>query len=214
MVTVLTVGGLARRGIELFWPLVAGEAGFAHPDAPPTFLTIETAQYYMAHLVRPLVDDEGYFDSVVIERNRLYSQILDNLSKAALVGFPHEGIGERLSEAWVGEPGQLRVYQDVQDCASRFRSFCLEHNLLDFSLQVELYREVLWPLPAYQDYLQRTYRHLIFDNLEEDTPFTCDLLEAWLPELDSAPVDLRLAGRLPQLPGRRSGVRLSTEGSV
>ena len=99
MVTVLTVGGLAQRMVELFWPLVAEEAGFERPDQPPTFLTLETAQYSMAHLVRPLLD-EGYFDSVTIQRNRLYSQILDNLNKAALVGFPYTEIGEHLKTAW------------------------------------------------------------------------------------------------------------------
>ncbi len=56
VVTVLTVGGLAQRMVELFWPLVAEEAGFARLSRPPTFLTLETAQYYMAHLVRPLLD--------------------------------------------------------------------------------------------------------------------------------------------------------------
>jgi len=139
MVTVLTVGGLARRMVELFWPLVAERAGFAHPERPPLFLTLETAQYVMAHLVRPTLD-EGYFDTVTIERNRLYSQIIDNLNKAAVVGFPHTEIGERLGAAALGDPAQLRVYLDAQTCAERFRQHCLDHNLLDFSLQVEVFR--------------------------------------------------------------------------
>ena len=48
-VTVVTVGGLARRMVDLFWPLIADKAGFAQPDQRPTFLTLETAQYFMAH---------------------------------------------------------------------------------------------------------------------------------------------------------------------
>ena len=98
--SILTAGGLARRMVELFWPLAAGPAGFADPDRPPIFLTLETAQYHMARLVRPLRQDEGYFDSVVIDANRLYSQILDNLNKAAVVGFPSSEIGPRLAAAW------------------------------------------------------------------------------------------------------------------
>lgn len=182
---VLTVGGLAQRMVDLFWPLVGGAAGFARPDELPVYLTLETAQYYLAHLLRPLLE-EGLFDSVVIDRNRLYSQVADNLNKAAVVGFPHTEIGARLKAAWVGEPGQLRVYDDVQTAASLFRRFCLEHNLLDFSLQVEVFRQHVWPLAACREHLQRTYRHLIYDNVEEDTPVAHDLLREWLPAFDSA----------------------------
>jgi hypothetical protein len=183
--TVLTVGGLAQRMVELFWPVIGGPGGFAQPNHPPTFLTLETAQYYMARLVRPLLD-KGYFDSVVIDRNRLYSQILDNLNKAAVVGFPYSEIAARLKQAWPGESAQARIYDEAQECALLFRNFCLQHNLLDFSLQYETFVEQVWPLPAARDYLTSRYRHLIADNLEEDTPVAHDLLADWLPDLDSA----------------------------
>ena len=182
---VVTAAGLAKRMVDLFWPLVARDAGFALPMQPPGFLTLESAQYYMAHLVRPLLE-EGYFESITIDRNRLYSQILDNLNKAALVGFPPSQIAERLKNAWSGESSQLRVYDDSQRCADLFRQFCLDNNLLDFSLQVELFRQRLWPSLLCRAYLRDTYRHVIADNLEEDTPFAHDLLAEWLPDFDSA----------------------------
>lgn len=183
-VAVLTVGGLARRLIELFWPLKSDAAGFGHPDRPPVFLTMETAQYYMAHIVRPLLD-AGYFASVTIDRNRLYAQILDNLNKAAAIGFPHTAIAERLDPAWMGNPAQRRVFADAQDCAIRFRAFCLQHNLLDFSLQMDFFWEHLWPDPQIREFLGRTLRHVIYDNVEEDMPRAHDLLRDWQPELDS-----------------------------
>ena len=185
LVTVLTISGLAQRMVDLFWPLAAEQAGFARPDRPPVFLTLETAQYYMAHLVRPLLA-EGYFDSVTIDRNRLYSQILDNLNKAAVVGFPYTEIGQRLTSAWAGSAGQSRVYQDAQECATKFRQYCLAHNLLDFSLQVEVFLQHLWPDPHCRGYLLDNFRHLFVDNLEEEVPITCDLLREWLPHFDSA----------------------------
>lgn len=185
MVDVVTLGGLARRMVDLFWPLIAEKAGFAHPEQPPTFLTLETAQYYMAHLVRPLLE-QGYFDSVVIDRNRLFSQILDNLNKAAVVGFPHTEIGERLKAAWAGDPGQVRIYEDAQSCANRFRDYCLAHNLLDFSLQIEVFLHHLWTEPLCRNYLMEMYRHLIVDNVEEDTPAVHNLLSDWLPNCESA----------------------------
>ena len=184
-VTIFTIGGLAQRMVDLFWPLVAEEAGFAHCDRPPTFLTLETAQYYMSRIVGPLLE-EGYFETVVIDRNRLYSQIVDNLNKAAVVGFSHTEIGYRLGEAWGGEQSQRRIYEEAQTCASRFRQFCLEHNLLDFSLQLEVFTNHLWNLSLCRDYLLETYTHLIVDNVEEDTPVAHDLLREWLPHCQTA----------------------------
>jgi hypothetical protein len=185
LVDVATVGGLARRMIDLFWPAAAGRAGFAKPDQPPTFLTLETAQYYLAQLVKPLLE-QGFFDSLTINRHRLYSQILDNLNKAAVVGFPYTQTCERLTAAWIGERTQLRIYAEAQECAQRFRQYCLDHNLLDFSLQMEVFRCHLWTLPVCRDYLMGRYQHLIVDNLEEDTPVAHDLLLDWLPNFQSA----------------------------
>jgi hypothetical protein len=147
----------------LFWPLVSKEVGFLQPEAPPTFLTLETAQYYMAKLVNPLLE-QGYFESVVIDRNRLFSQIIDNLNKAAVVGFRYTEIGERLKSAWSGGPAQLRVFDDTQACATSFRQICLENNLLDFSLQVEVFWKYVWQLELCHKYLNRNFRHIIFDN--------------------------------------------------
>jgi hypothetical protein len=185
-VTLLTIGGLAQRMVDLFWPLVAEEAGFAHPYQPPIFLTLETAQYYMARLVRPLLEEENYFESVTIDRNRLYSQIIDNLNKAAVVGFPYTEIGDRLKAAWGGEQSRKRIYEQAQICANRFRRYCLDHNLLDFSLQVEVFLEHLWTRPICRDYLLERYTHLIVDNVEEDTPVAHDVVRAWLPSVTSA----------------------------
>lgn len=185
-VTSATIGGLARRTCDLFWSLAAEQAGFRYPDHPPVFLTLETAQYYMAHLVRPLLEERGYFESVTINRNRLYSQIIDNLNKSAAVGFPYTEIGSRLDSAWFGDPAQRRVYADAQECATLFRQYCLDNNLLDFSLQLEIFVTLLWQNSQVHNYLTQTYRHLVYDNVEEDLPRSHDLIREWLPEFDSA----------------------------
>jgi hypothetical protein len=170
--------------VDLFWPIFAVEAGFSTAEITPTFLNLETAQYYMAYLVKPLID-QGLFSSVTMDRNRIYSQIIDNLNKAAVVGFSHNEIGMRLKGAWSGEPGQARVYEDAQTCANLFREFCLSHNFLDFSLQIEVFWKHLWNLETCQEYLTSTYRHLIVENIEEDVPVTHDLISEWLPSAES-----------------------------
>ncbi|MCP4513877.1 MAG: AAA family ATPase, partial [Delftia sp.] len=188
VVDTLTIGGLARRQVALFWPLVAERAGL-RADRPPVFLTLETAQYYMARIADPLFDS-GAFDSVTIDRNRLLSQILDNLNKAALVGLDYSQVGERLRMAWSGASVQASVYQRAQQCANDFRAYCLAHNLLDFALQIEVFAQHLLalPWPPGESFMTRftRYRHLIVDNVEEDTPVAHDLLRGWLPHCVSA----------------------------
>jgi hypothetical protein len=183
--SIVTISGLAQHMIDLFWPSVAKDAGFSFPEAPPSFLTLETAQYYMAHIISPLLK-EGMFSSVTILRNRIYSQIIDNLNKAAIVGFSYKQIGARLKSAWSGEPGQSKVYEDAQACAILFRDYCLKHNLLDFSLQIDLFWNQLWSFELCRNYLINTYKHLIIENVEEDVPVTHDSFSEWLPLAESA----------------------------
>lgn len=184
-ISIITMYGLARRMIDLYWPLINEDAGFTKSNDPPIYLTIETAQYFMSKLVAPKLE-EGYFDGIAISPNRLYSQILDNLNKSAVVGYPHTEFGERLNKSWLGEQTQRHAYAQAQECAKTFRNFCLDNNLLDFSLQMEVFTKHLWGIPLFQEHLEDQYRHMIFDNLEEDTPVTHDLLLEWLPSLESA----------------------------
>jgi hypothetical protein len=184
-VTVATLGGLARRMIGLFWPLISERAGFAHPEREPIYLTLETTQYYMDRVISPYLE-AGYFDGVAIRRNRLVSQIIDNLNKAAVVGFPQTEVADRLKRAWGGESARVRIYDQAQACANAFRAYCLQHNLLDFSLQLEVFFEFLIAEPVSRTYLFGRYRHLIVDNVEEDTPRAHDLLKLWLAECETA----------------------------
>lgn len=178
---IVTYYSLARRAVDLFWPLLAERAGFGHPHQEPIFLTLETAQYYMWRVVEPLIREQGYFSDVAISRARLLSQLLDNLNKSALVGFDHTDIYARLKGAWTGSNEHLSRFWQAQDCASRFRALCLERNLLDFSLTTEVYCRYLLPHEVYRRYMQSRYRHLLVDNVEENVPVAHDLL-SWLLE--------------------------------
>ena len=188
-VDVLTLNGLALKTIDLFWPLGTVSSGFGRPHARPIFLTIETAQYYLQQAIAPLLR-EGYFDPnvvpVTISLPRLMSQILDNLNKAALIGLPHTEVAGRLAAALPLEPGSRVGLEHTQACVNRFREYCLARNLLDFSLRIETFYKHLWPVEGVQQFLTGRYKHLIVDNVEEDTPFAHDILRQWLPHTESA----------------------------
>ena len=183
-VDILTISGLARRMIQRFWPLVAEDAGF-DDSRPPNFLTLETAQYFMSRVTDPL-REEGAFAGLSIAESRLYSQLIDNINKAALVGFPPSEISERLKGAWIGSEEREGVFDDAQRAADRYLQMCRENNLLGFGLQLQVFRNHLWPNDTCRNYLRNTYRHLIADNVEEGVPTTHDMLLEWIPDMDSA----------------------------
>ena len=95
-----TYGGLARRMLDLFWPTILRNFPQLKPNLRPTFLTLESSLYFLSRIVEPLIVNEGFFSTVVIQRNRLYSQILDNLNKSAVHAFPHSEVSDRLTSSW------------------------------------------------------------------------------------------------------------------
>lgn len=184
-VDILTMNGLVRRMVSLFWPLISDTTGFREPYKPAKFLTLETSQYFMGRLLDPYLA-KGYFSTVRLTRNRLLAQLIDNLNKSAIVGFPYTEIGDRLVSSWVGDEAQKRVYTDAQEMVNAFRAFCLQNNLVDFSLQVELFKEQIWPDALAQNYLKKVYPHILHDNVEEDPPYVHDIIEQWLLGVKSA----------------------------
>lgn len=198
--SILTFGGLARRLVTQLWPLIAEEAGFNKPIGQPQFLSTETAQYCMERVISPFME-KGFFRSVTIERNRLYSQILDDLNKSALVPFPLSELANRLKNTSQLEPGLSSAFDQVQTCALEFRSYCLQNNLLDYSLLIETFRTYIWARQDCRDYFYKNARVLIADNVEEDIPVTHDLIKEWLPNLDASLVIIDQNGGYRQFLG-------------
>lgn len=180
-----TYYGLATRLVRLFWPLVAKDAGFATPQQPPAFLTYETGQYLMGQLVAPLLE-QGYFEGLALRPQRVLSQLLDNLNKAALNGYPISEVGPRLRSAWNGEEARLRYYDQAQQCIELFRGHCLQRGLLDVSLTIEVFHRYLVNKEEFWRYFTERFRHVLVDNLEESVPVAQDLVRRFLPVCDSA----------------------------
>jgi len=185
MPTILTLSGLARKMIRLFWPIIADEHGFTRKQNPPYFLSTETSQYIMEKQLEPLFD-EGFFQGITIERSRLYSQIMDNLNKAAIIGYPVKEIAERLEPAAYQEPALVNAFRDVQESAIRFRKFCLDHCLVDYSLQIELMNQLIWKKEDCRSYFYSQYKAVLCENVEEDVPCAHDLYREWIGQMESA----------------------------
>ncbi len=124
--------------------------------------------------------------SIRVERNRLYSQILDNLNKAAVVGFEADELGPRLKAAWLGESAQLRVYDEGQEAAPASASTASNTTSWTSRSSTRCSPGTCGRCAPCREYLLARYRHLIVDNTEEDTPVSHDILAEWLPHASSA----------------------------
>jgi len=146
---------------------------------------METAQYFLKQICQPFLD-KGYFLEIHINQARLFSQILDTMNKAALVGYPLTETADRLKDAWKGEAIRQSHYEQAQECALAFRRFCLENNLLDFSLQIEIFRDAMADIESHQkESFFQNFQFLIADNLEEDVPVLHDLILSLNKEIPS-----------------------------
>ena len=179
---VTTLASLIRNAVELYWPLIKDDAGFADTQREPTFLTLETSQYHMARFVDGALG-RGELDGVRIERNRVISQVLDNLNKAALNQMSIEQSYQRLELAV--PPGEqlvarLNALRAALRVSEEFRQLCLQETLLDFSLQVQIFNEQILEKEWSRTHLHRRYRHLIYDNIEEDTWTAHRFVQGWM----------------------------------
>ena len=180
-----TIGGLARRYVSLFWPEVLAHSKYSFVrGGEPTFLTYEVAQYFMARLVSPLIE-QGYFADLKLTRHRLYSQLLDNLNKAAVNDIPLAALADYLRAAKIGAELSAGHVEEISNTVLAYREFCAQSNLLDFSLYLELFWDLIRHSQPARDYLFGQHRHLIYDNCEEDIPLAHDIVRFWLDHADS-----------------------------
>ena len=181
---VTTMSGLAQEMAGIFWPVIRTVFQFSGQSIEPFFLSLETAQYCMARIVEPMLE-KGYFQSVKIDRNRLFSQIIDNMNKSAIHGLPLDAISVRLQSSAVDPATFGNAFHQVEECAHLFRTFCLANNLIDFSLLVTIASKYLFKEILPQQYLFSRFKVLIADNIEEDSPFAHAFFSQWLKSFSS-----------------------------
>ncbi|WP_420628569.1 UvrD-helicase domain-containing protein [Candidatus Leptofilum sp.] len=166
---ISTYNQMAMEMVKLFWPLVARSAGFERPYHPPTFLSYDLAQLLMWHIITPMLN-EGAFADLRLRPQQIVSQLLDTLNRAALNSLSLGDAIERQVRTWAGEPERIRHLNEAADAARQFRATCLRDSLLDLSLAIEVFDTQVVQHPEFHKYFSERFRHLIVDNIEEQTP--------------------------------------------
>jgi len=182
---IATYGRLAREMVSLFWPLVARPAGFSRPFDPPSFLSYDLAQLLMWRIVRPM-RDAGAFADLPLRPQQIVSQLLDTLNRAALNRLTLGEAQARQLQTWAGDGGNgARHLQEAARAARRFREHCRRHSLLDLSLTVRTFDTEVVDHPEFHRYFEERFRHLMVDNVEEQTPAGQHFVEALMDSTET-----------------------------
>lgn len=174
---IATYGRLAREMVRLFWPLVARPAGFSRPFQPPTFLSYDLAQLLMWRIVRPM-REAGAFADLPLRPQQIVSQVLDTLNRAALNRLTLAEAQARQRQTWASEREEARHLQEAAHAARQFREHCRRYSLLDLSLTVRTFDTEVVDHPEFHRYFEERFRHLMVDNVEEQTPAGQHFVEA------------------------------------
>lgn len=126
---------------------------------------------------------------------------LDSLGRAIEHELPLDGIGARLRDGWAGGAEVARCHTELQAMLDAYRAWMLSHRVLDHALQLLVYREHLWPMPAYRDHLRDRARHVIVDDLEETYPLAQRMIAELAEEAETVVYARTTSGGLREYVG-------------
>ncbi len=170
---LVTFAGLMMEAVTLAWPVLAEKAGYPDPAPAPRFLNLESAQ----HLLAPEIMERaihGQFEAATRRHspgnNRLLSQLVDNLSKAAMYGYSLEEAYTRLARSIPPgrfQEGRLEALRTALRVSRKFRRNCLRQNLVSIDLLYTLFRLLLRDTRLTDSLLRERCQHLIAFECEE-----------------------------------------------
>ena len=195
---VTTFTYLARQMVQQFWPLVARPAGFERPFQPPTYLHYDMAQLLMWRIVRSMMA-EGAFADLLLRPQQIVSQILDTLNRAALNRLSLTQAEQRQIQSWAGEPADARHLREAARAAQAFRTHCRRNSLLDVSLAVRVFDTQVLQHTEFHRYFRERFRHILVDDVEEQTPAGQQFVAGLLDVLQSAAIVYDEGGGYKQL---------------
>lgn len=195
---VTTFTYLAREMVQQFWPLVARPAGFERPFQRPVYIRYDLAQLLMWRIVRDMMA-EGAFADLPLRPQQIVSQILDTINRAALNRLSLEEAEQRHVQSWAGEPADARHLREAAQAAKAFRAHCRRNSLLDVSLAVRVFDTQLLQHPEFNRYFRERFRHILVDNLEEQTSAGQQFVSSLLDVLQSAALVFDRGGGYKQL---------------
>ncbi|HOC07030.1 MAG TPA: hypothetical protein PKN71_06920 [Bacillota bacterium] len=173
---VYTYFGWVQREIRRCWPRLEP---WGKMWLEPEFLTVETSQFAM---LRHIQARQGDFAGLVTSPERLAIQLGSCLVLASLNGIPFSDIGNRLAAAMPAKDS--KIFASAQEILDSYIAEAEKTGTLDYGLAVSLYRSLLEE-PWYRREL-RQFKHLLADDVDEQSPAAHDLIAVFLEHVDRA----------------------------
>jgi hypothetical protein len=206
---VQTFLGFVQREL-LDWWLAIEASGQLPPSARPEgkhqahlldLARVSLAQYLMArrtHDARLIAEwDRRLHTPASLQ----VIHLLDSLGRAVEHELPLTDVGDRLRDGWAGSAEVGRCFGELQEMLDTYRTWMLGNRVLDHALQLVIYRDHLWPMPAYQESLKARSRHLIVDDVEESYPLAQRVFETLAEQAETAVYARTTSGGLREYVG-------------
>jgi hypothetical protein len=165
--------------VSLFWPLLVQSLGLTATF--PLRLRPENEQQLASRLWQSALD-AGQLRLPGVSRSRLVRQCLDVLQIAAFSGTPVEQIAPRLEAGLVAPELESADWECLSQLLLDWRQWCWQRGLLTYGILTELYWRYLLPLPEYQHHLQRRYRGVLADDVDNYPAIAKDLFDLLLDQ--------------------------------
>ncbi|TVQ57310.1 MAG: recombinase family protein [Spirulina sp. DLM2.Bin59] len=174
-----TPSGFIIDEVFLFWPLIFQALQLKAQF--PLRLRPETEQELATTLWREALDDLG-LDTAGVMEYRFVRDTLDLLQLAGAGGFAPAEIAPRLMQGLAGDTWETQPEMSEKrgDLLHHWQQWCLERGLLSYGLIYDLYGRYLLGDRHYQHQLQRRYRGIFADDVDDYPALMADFLQTAL----------------------------------
>ncbi|MFW6022111.1 MAG: UvrD-helicase domain-containing protein [Halanaerobiaceae bacterium] len=180
MLNVFTYFSFVQQEISDYWPWIESELSGGHRTIDPTFMNVETSHYLMSKYVEKNRLHKEVFDYISATSPQIAVQLIDNLNQAAMNALSLQELEERLLSWAVDDSEKIMVLNESVAIMKKFRKFCRENRILDYSLMIDLYNKYLLTNKNYLEQLTGRYKFFFVDNLEKTVPSAQKLIRVLL----------------------------------
>lgn len=165
---ISTYSHFVQKELIRYWPLIVDKCDLIKErKISPTFISSSLSEYILMSYIHEKRNYDNYFEDIVGTDRSICRSILDNLSKASYNNLDLYWVGDKIYESKKNKDKLTRFsYSQMQESIEYYMNTLLSKGIEDNSLSIYLYNNYLLKNEAYINRLQKEYKYLIVDSLE------------------------------------------------